>query len=215
MGSIKGRSLQTPLTTSVGAVTTFAGKYPEGTLIDNPFGQPIIELAHVDASTGTESGHSRSSGCFPNGATVRLNSGEKIRMKDLSIGQVVQTGPDTWSEVYGFTHANTESWNTFLSLTTASGKSITLTPGHYVFVNGGNLKLAREVQLDDCLNGTDKVIALKRSVEQGLINPHTMDGKIMVNDIQVSNYTDFLAAGIAHMVLLPWRFLYRVKKVFF
>ena len=149
--------------------------------------------------------------CFPNQVYVTLKNNEWRLMKDVVIGDVIQTGPDTWSEVYGFTHADTTSYNTFLIIETEKG-SITLTPGHYLYVNKGDLKLARDVEIGDCLNKTDKVVQIRTTICQGLINPHTLDGKIMVNGIEASNYTDFLAAAVAHKLMLPWRVAYQVGK---
>jgi hypothetical protein len=152
--------------------------------------------------------------CFPNHAYVTLknqNQEEKCMMKDLVIGDVIQTGPETWSEVFGFTHADTSSFNTFLKIETVNHASITLTPGHYLYVND-SLKLARDVEIGDCLNKTDKVVNIQTTVCQGLINPHTLDGKIMVNGIEASNYTDFLAAAVAHKLMSPWRLAYQVGK---
>ena len=149
--------------------------------------------------------------CFPNNVYVTLKNNKARRlMKDVVIGDLIQTGPETWSEVYGFTHADTTSFNTFLTIETVKS-SITLTPGHYLYVNG-NLKLARDVEIGDCLNKTDKVIRIRTTILQGLINPHTMDGKIMVNGIEASNYTDFLAAAVAHKLMFPWRLAYQVGK---
>lgn len=182
---------------------------------------PFIEARPVPV--GPLGGIVAAFGCFPNHVYVTGRSGAQIMMKDLVIGDQIKTGPDTWSEVYGFTHTDTTSMNTFLTIETASKKSITLTPGHYVYVNKSStdlkdlndfkdLKLARDIEIGDCLNKTDKVTRISTVVCQGLINPHTFDGKIMVNGIQASNYTDFLDASVAHTLLLPWRLAYQVGQ---
>ena len=44
----------------------------------------------------------------------------------------------------------------------------------------------------------------------GLYNPHTMDGDIVVNGIKTSTYTAAIEPSLAHSLLWPVRMLYRL-----
>ena len=149
--------------------------------------------------------------CFPCNARVQLENSKIIQMKDLQIGDRVLTKKDTYSTIYLFTHRNLNSKNIFITLTTASGQYITLTPGHYLYVNKKVME-ASEVKIGDCLEtieyNSDKVISISKEEEEGLFNPHTLSGDIMVNNIRTTTYTDALDPTLAHIMLAPARVCY-------
>ena len=89
--------------------------------------------------------------------------------------------------------------------------SLILSPGHFLFVND-ELAPAWIVKPGDKLNFVDGsyviVSAIKKVFADGLYNPQTLDGKIIVNNIQTSVYTDAIRPDLAHALLAPIRVLW-------
>ena len=114
--------------------------------------------------------------------------------------------------------SNFYSKNTFITLTTNSGKCVTLTSGHYLYVNKTLIE-ASSVKIGDCLetieNEDDPVISISCVLDEGLFNPHTLCGDIMVNGIRTSTYTEALDPTVAHILLAPVRACYSLCRLFF
>lgn len=155
--------------------------------------------------------------CFPAFATVELGSGLVIPISALKVGDTVKTGVDSASEVILFTHREADSRNEFLQLTAATGHVITLSSGHYVHVGShGRLMPARGVEVGDTLllgsSGAWSQITKKTRVRaQGLYNPQTIDGNVVVNGVVASTYTTAVHPHFAHRTLMaPVRWVYRL-----
>jgi len=152
-----------------------------------------------------------SSVCFPATATVQLANGSTVDMQSLQTGDKVLVGGGEYSEVFMWSHRYPEAVNSFVQLTTKSGTSITLTAGHYLYVNGV-LATAGSVQKGDQLatgsGAKSPVISIKTITANGLFNPHTMHGDIVVDGIHTSTYTEALNPTIAHGLLGPARVMY-------
>jgi hypothetical protein len=153
-------------------------------------------------------------GCFPSSATVQTCDGKEIKMSELKIGETIQTSLTAeFSEVYLFTHALATAEATFIRLTLESGLQLELTPCHYLYVNGSILP-AEEVQRGDTLetvnSPTDQVVNIAWVAAQGLFNPHTLTGDIVVNGVRTSTYTKAMPVKLAHAILEPVRFLYSI-----
>jgi hypothetical protein len=154
--------------------------------------------------------------CFPASATVQLENGTTKTMADLALDDVVQTQiyPTIgYSPVYLFTHALASVETDFLTFTLNSGLTLTLTPSHYVYANG-SLKAAEDVMVGDAMESTasqnDPVVKIAVERANGLYNPHTFSGDIMVDQVRTSTYTNILPAKLAHSILEPVRFLYKL-----
>lgn len=149
--------------------------------------------------------------CFPTLATVQLKSGAIITMGALKTGDMVLVGDGTYSEVFMFSHRYPKGTNEFIQLHTQMGTYLVLSTGHYLYVNG-TLATAGSVMVGDCLEtGTgavDCVDAVALVTQEGLFNPHTLDGDIVVNGIRTSSYTDAVHPKFAHSILAPMRALY-------
>jgi Hint module len=65
-------------------------------------------------------------------ATVQLFKGETKRMDELDVGDRVHVGSSEFSPVFIFTHKVDAVVNAFIQLHTASGHSLSATPGHYL-----------------------------------------------------------------------------------
>lgn len=216
-----------PTTTVEGATTVAA------TTVTGTDGLPIttITVPVTDASgstitsaTSTTSTTSSSSSsdddgdsvCFPADATVELENGATVRMSSLSIGDVVKVGVNKYSRVFMFTHKMAESVHKFVTLKTASGVSLSLTKGHYLYVNDV-LAAASTVAVGDSLTLASgekaSVVAVEASTRTGLFNPQTVDGDIVVDGVLSSTYTTAVEPGFAHALLAPLRLISNVFGV--
>lgn len=171
----------------------------------------------VEPTTGCPKGDSSTnvniaeSGCFPGSATVILKSGNSKRMDEVEIGDEVLVGYGLYSEVFMFTHRLPTINTEFLSIHTASGALLTLTSGHFLYVNGmlsaaSTITPGSTVQLAD--GSSSVVTAVTSGVRSGLFNPQTTHGDVVVDGIITSTYTATVAPQVAHMVLAPLRALY-------
>lgn len=149
--------------------------------------------------------------CFPADATVRLRHGIK-RMDQLTVGDSVHVGNGEYSNVFMFSHKQYYRMYDFLTLSTDTGHQVTLTPSHYLYVNG-ILTAAASVKVGDALrtsNGAPAyVVKVENERRQGLYNPHTSHGNIEVNGIVTSTFTTTVAPPFAFGLLAPLRALYR------
>jgi Hint module len=164
-----------------------------------------------DGSKGD--GAARSSGkCFPEDATVRLESGATKTMRDLTIGDRVHVGAGEYSDVFMFSHMVASTINNFIELVTNSGDKLVLTPGHYLYVNGAlasseTVVVGATVELGDGAEATVESVSVV--TKRGLFNPHTLHGDIVVDNIRTSTYTTAVEPAIAHSILLaPARAFY-------
>jgi hypothetical protein len=152
-----------------------------------------------------------SSSCFAGHALVELESGMHRRMDQLLIGDRVKVAQRTFSDVFMFTHKLHNVVATFVVIRTASGHSISLTPGHYIYVNGvltpaASVKIGDEFELST--GGRTIVVSVSEAAQTGLFNPQTLHGDIFVNGILASTYTTAISPVIGHAWLTPLRMLY-------
>ncbi|KAK9865864.1 hypothetical protein WJX84_005717 [Apatococcus fuscideae] len=195
-------------------------------------------LGASSSNTAASSTVSSGNGCFSgNGAAVvKTSSGSIVSrpMKELAIGDAVMvsqlSGKTAFEEVFMFTHQSKEVAAS-ISLETASGSSLQVTPDHYVLVQptGSNpsaeasILTASEVKLGDRLwtlpEGTidgelqwSMVTAVSKTVQQGLYNPHTPSGTIVVDGVAACTFPDRIHASLeAHtLVTFPARILHRL-----
>lgn len=91
--------------------------------------------------------------------------------------------------------------------------SLTLTAGHYVYANGKVVK-ANDVKVGDSLqtiHGIQTVHQVKKNVvmkDDGLYNPQTLHGDIVVNGVLATTYTEAVKVNAAHALLMPARVAY-------
>jgi len=151
------------------------------------------------------------SGCFPADSTVALESGESKRMSEVTVGDRVQVGDNQFSDVFMFSHSIPKSKAEYVKITTASKAVLRLTDEHYLYVNGA-LAPAGKVAVGDKVvlaNGTASVVVAVSTVEaEGIYNPHTMHGNIVVDGVTTSTYTTAVHPTVAHAILAPLRALY-------
>ncbi|KAI0563757.1 hypothetical protein FGB62_34g17 [Gracilaria domingensis] len=172
---------------------------------------PGVPQEEPEASPEDDDG----SACFPAEATVEIEGGSTKRMADLSIGDRVRVGSTGFSEVFMFTHKLENVDYEFIEIETESAQ-ITLTKGHYLYVNGA-LAASKTVKVGDKLEvasgETETVQTINFIKSSGLYNPQTMSGDIVVNGIRASTYTTTVEPACAHRLLTPLRALYRAFGV--
>lgn len=155
--------------------------------------------------------------CFPGMSTVQLESGDYIQMSQVKIGDkvLVDSKNNLYSSVFMFTHAVSNVKYPFLQLFVSERQTpITLTKGHFIYANG-ILVESQHVKVGDVLesNGQDKrVIRIEEIVANGLYNPQTNHGDIVVDGIRASTYTQSVPVTAAHALLAPFRSLYSATK---
>jgi Hint module len=154
--------------------------------------------------------------CFPSSATVELRDGSVVRMDDLSIGDDVKVGPNTFSKVFMFTHRVSGIFTVFLEISTSSGASIALTGGHYIHADGAlipasKLRVGSAVRLGT--GQVDHVLSVRTVHRTGLYNPQTLQGEVVVNGVLASTYTTAIEPELAHVVLLPFRSLFKSRHL--
>lgn len=166
------------------------------------------EAANADPEEGSRA-------CFPAAARVELADGSTVSMHELVVGHRVRAAPDEHSDVFFFSHRslNRDTLHEYIQVRTASGKAVTLSPGHYLHV-GGLLVAAQSVRVGDVLTlssgAATEVTEVVRVKMAGKYAPHTLHGDIVVDEILVSTYTTAVHPTLAHHVLLaPLRLLYR------
>lgn len=177
----------------------------------NDIGVPVTVLPGApddepEASAEEDDG----STCFPADATVELENGSTKTMAALSIGDRVRVGSNEFSDVFMFTHRLAAGQNDFIRISTSS-TVITLTKGHYLYVNGA-LSAAKTVKKGDSLQLASGEVALVEAISAvkgtGLYNPQTVNGDIIVNNVRASTYTTAVEPMLAHNLLTPFRALY-------
>jgi hypothetical protein len=164
-------------------------------------------MVSQDASPSKNS----SSNCFAGHALVELESGLHRRMDQLLVGDRVKVAENTFSDVFMFTHKLHDAVAMFVVIDTASGHSISLTPGHYIYVNGvltsaASVKIGDELELSTGARST--VVSVSETVQTGLFNPQTLHGDIAVNGIVASTYTTAVSPVLGHAWLTPLRMVY-------
>lgn len=188
-----------------------------------PGGSPDPEESSIPGGGGLE-GESESAEpsaeddnvCFPASATVSLRGGMTKRMEDIVIGDEVLVSADTYSTVFMFTHRSAGVAYTFVRLSCDGGVKLSLTAGHFLYVNGA-LSMAGDVQVGDTVTlgeGGTRVVRQKAYVrEKGLYNPQTLHGDIVVDGVVASTYTKSIMPDMAHGLLTPLRWVWWIGGV--
>lgn len=146
--------------------------------------------------------------CFPGDSVARTQGGE-VKMRHLEAGMALYTGDkqQKTSPIYLFTHRlQDETLREFVRVTTRN-RNVTLTAGHYLYVNG-RLTAAGATKRGDWIRtdvGRRRVIKVQRVWRRGLYAPHTMQGDLIVDGVVVSCYSTAVAPWFAHAVLAPVR----------
>lgn len=152
--------------------------------------------------------------CLDESGKVVLESGAIKRMADVKVGDRVQVAANTFSEVFAFTHRTSNILSDFVTFVFPSGATLSVTPGHYVYVDGELVAASTVRPGATFYTGSGRKVVVEQvkvSTLRGLYNPQTLHGDIVVNDIVVSTYTTALEPSLAHGVLSFARCGYRLS----
>ncbi|PXF49802.1 Desert hedgehog protein [Gracilariopsis chorda] len=152
--------------------------------------------------------------CFPAHATLDGVNGETYRMDRLQVGDVVRAPFGGNTEVFMFSHNDRRTFSTMVNVQSENGSSLTLSSGHYVLTARG-LVPAAELRDGDTLfteHGTSRVTGTVETLEQGVFNPHTLSGMMLVDGLAVSCYTTAVNPVTAHALLAVVRMVYTLTK---
>jgi hypothetical protein len=181
--------------------------------------------------------------CFPADASVETASGLKL-MSDLRVGDKVRSvdgaGRPIYDDIYFFGHADKAQSNTFVSLQlSGSDASLQLSPKHFLPTCPKQGEpcdwsdhihvYAQEVRSGDyvwiAVDGETTlrpVLSTSFVMKDGLYNPYTLSGKIIVNGVIASAHSDWVLdawtpawmssylPGIYQVLFLPGRLLYQL-----
>jgi len=181
----------------------------------------FVEFQSSCVKDGSTPNPDSGSVCFPVSATVELEGGAIIKMKELEVGDRVRVGANEFSEVVVWSHKDPDVlYSNFVELDIENGRrSLRLTASHMVY-SSGELKPAGLVQvgeyMEDADFGTSQVTGVRKNLTlKGLMNPHTLHGNIVVDGIVVSTYTSAISANVAHALLAVERFGRHTFKISF
>lgn len=153
--------------------------------------------------------------CFPADATLTKSGGSRVRMSDLRIGDEVLDATGKFTEIFLFTHRDRSTeLHSFVELTTEDQNSdlLVLSPGHYAYISSG-LIAASDIQIGSSLITADgqevRVLGKRFVLREGLYNPQSISGSLVVNGFAVSTYTTAVQPSYANILLGPLRGLYR------
>lgn len=190
---------------------------------------------HIHCSVKSDSSAAiRTGGCFTGTSTVQLENGHHVTMSDLRIGDRVLSmrsdGVLEYSEVINFMDRDDAGYGLFYTFSTESGKEITLTAKHLLYVIKQNSSFSVDrietVFADRVTEGQYLLLRDKDSIiatiitkvtvktRRGIYAPLTKHGTIVVDDIVASCYAYIENINIAHTVFAPMRVMYDISNYF-
>lgn len=172
---------------------------------------------------------SRAGGCFDGSSSVITRSG-RVKMSELKVGDDVLTvdsesNKTVFSPVIMFMDRDVNRTHDFFTLTTSSGRQLTLTGSHLVYVKEDgedenvsesqeHVSFARQVIPGQWLRVLDatvgqvkfeKVINVQIESKTGAFAPLTETGNLLVNQVLASCYANINDQWLAHASFLPVR----------
>lgn len=160
-----------------------------------------------DGKTGYEPGGSNSQGCFEENEKVYVKEFGEKKMKELLPGDWVKTCDGSWTRNWMLGHRTLDGKSElpeidFLNFHFTNGKTLKITPNHYMELSSNEFILARNVRVGDQVMSTNDENIYVEKIESttGLpILPLMFNHKIMVNGvcstIMVENFEAYLWMG--------------------
>jgi len=169
-------------------------RYYDIGIIESPTVAPIGEVEEVEESV-----------CFSSHAIARVLGKGRTAMKDLVPGDKVLTASGEHKTMYSMDHFHRTKETVFLRLHTnlETERPLELTKNHMVFVEtaknhpvpAASINVGDKIWSAD--DGLKEVVKIETVVRNGLYNPLTMDGTIVVDGIVASTYTSY--TGSSHV----------------
>lgn len=195
--------------------------------VENPK-QCLYESAKVLESSSARTTQSGDASCFPADAQFHVPTSDALEQTTVRADSLEHATQLTTGHVLAFTHRDVSStYHEYLHITTRSGGSLVVSPGHYVYTAQNDedaasgalhLRAAHTITPGDNLvraenkdraQVTDRVESVHTIKKQGRYNPHTASGKVHVNGFVVSCYTTAVHPRIAHAGVTILDVLYR------
>lgn len=179
-------------------------------------GVAVLATPEMDATAEPEPEDDPSPACFPGDAIVDVDGRGLVRMDELQMGdRVLASENGIYSQVYAFSHRDIRAYSSFVVIRTSSGKSLSLSPGHLLYLDGipktaGQARVQHSVVTAS--GAKEQIISIERRYKRGLFNPHTLSGTIVVNHILATTWTSALSPVVATSLLSPLRMLYKCSS---
>jgi len=131
--------------------------------------------------------------CFSGDNTVTVENVGAVEMSDLSIGDMVLVGENQYEPIYSFGHKNDNASAEYIKISTDVTKNpIKLSAAHMISIEGDRYVPASSVKKGDMIQlatGESATVKNTKTVtREGAYAPFTRSGKLVVNDVVVSNY---------------------------
>lgn len=129
-------------------------------------------------------------GCFAAGQKVETKARGIVNIEDLEIGEFVKTSKG-WTKFYAYQYYTKTATMPFIVLQYGANKLV-LSPGHYLYVNK-SMQQAKNVRINDIINvdGVDtRITNISYKKYTGIYCTATVNGRISVNGVDCSTYTD-------------------------
>jgi len=134
--------------------------------------------------------------CFPGSSKVEVQteSGktQKVAMKNLSIGDKVNTGNGVFEPVYSFGHYSPSIKADMLQIKTDSKSTLRLSPNHILMTASNGAIPASQIKVGDQLlsssGNVENVRKIDNVIAHGMYAPFTPSGKVVVDGILASSY---------------------------
>lgn len=140
-------------------------------------------------------------GCFPGRATVQALGGP-LAVRALFVGTAVLTSSG-FSPMLLSGHNDAAARTLMLHLTTASNHTLAVTPDHYLPLPGGIHKSAGNIVEGDelLIQATEGfqpslVVGVNFVEEEGLFNPYTVAGDLVVDGVLASCHSSWFLEGL-------------------
>jgi len=169
-------------------------------------------------------------GCFPNSSKVFLEQDKTVEISEIKVGdKILSYDPKKNEYIYSpvvlIPHKKTEEKQLFLKITLDSGKSITMTPTHYIpiYNNMNNIitKKACDLKVGDILNYCNlsntlispffiSIEKIEEIYDNGLCTVITEYEYIVVDNIVVSSFAGYVSHSLQNIVCCIFRYLYYI-----
>ena len=127
-------------------------------------------------------------GCFAGGQKVESKIRGIINIEDIETDEYVKT-QSGWSRVYAW-HMYTKNTSMEFVVVKHSNGELVLSDLHYIYVNNKPI-VAKDIKVNDTIihKGEEVTVTeVTTKVSKGIYNPYTINGKIIVNNINCSVY---------------------------
>jgi len=128
------------------------------------------------------------------------------RFDKLKVGDVVQTGENTFEPVLALAHQNHDASLVYDAFyTNASATPLYISDGHYLYANGG-LVLAKNARVGDVLRfdaGSFAIERKERVQKDGIFHVTTWSGTLMVDGYKTSVYTNMADVRVQEYLTTP------------